>query len=202
MKLNTRICRIHTVEGGRVRRMGLLVAGVATVMLLVACGSNGPGPAPSTEPATGATATQTPTPPDGDGGGAATGLDAYRGMWQAYQEAIAIPDPEYPELARYAQDSALEVLVNGLRSVQEQGLVGTGDVELNPRVTALILASTPPRTEIEDCMDTSGSRLVKQDGSPYEDNPGGRRLATATAVQLADGTWKISGFAVRDVGTC
>jgi hypothetical protein len=202
MKLNTRIRRIHTVEGGRVRRRGLLVAGVATVMLLAACGSNGPGPTPSTEPTSSTTATQTPTPPDGDSGGAATGLDAYRGMWQAYQEAIAIPDPDYPELARYAQGDALRVLVSGITSVRDQGLVGVGEAVFNPRVVGELLALTPPQVKIDDCMDTSQTHLVKQDGSPYDDPPGGRRSVEATAVQLDDGTWKVADFVLRAVGTC
>jgi predicted small lipoprotein YifL len=202
MKLNTRICRIHTVEGGRVRRRGLLVASLAMVMLLAACGSNGPGSAPGPEPTTGTTSTQTPPSPGGDAGGAATGLDAYRGMWQAYQEAIAIPDPDYPELARYAQGDALRVLISGVTSVRDQGLVGVGEAVLNPRVVAELFALTPPQVKIDDCMDTSQTHLVKRDGSPYEDRPGGRRSVEATAVQLDDGTWKVAEFVLHEVGTC
>jgi hypothetical protein len=138
----------------------------------------------------------------GDGGSASTGLHGYGGLWQAYLEAIRIPDPNHPDLARYAQGRALDVLVNGLRSVQEQGLVSTGDITFSPRVVAELLALTPPQVKIEDCADTSQSHLVKQDGTPYQDTPGGRRFATATVVQLDDGTWKISEFAMHAVGTC
>ena len=123
-------------------------------------------------------------------------------MWRAYVEASRIPDPDYPDLARYAQGNALDVFVNGLTSMVEQGLVGVGDVVLNPQPTGARPDATPPQVDIEDCVDTSGSRLVKQDGSPYQDTPGGRRAARATAVQLSDDTWRVSEFGLFDVGTC
>jgi len=129
-------------------------------------------------------------------------LDAYRGMWKAYVEAIRIPDPAYPDLARYTQGDALKVFVNGLTSVQRDGLVGKGDVTLHPSVTGVNPNASPPTVEIKDCVDTSQSHLVKKDGSPYQDTPGGRRSATATVAHLADGTWKVASFALLAVGTC
>jgi hypothetical protein len=123
-------------------------------------------------------------------------------MWRAYVEAIRIPDPAYPDLARFAQGDALRVFVNGLTSVQRDGLVGKGDVKLNPSVTGANPNASPPTVEIKDCVDTSQSHLVKKNGSPYQDTPGGRRTATATVARLADGTWKVASFALLAVGTC
>jgi hypothetical protein len=129
-------------------------------------------------------------------------MDAYRGMWTAYVDASRIPDPQYAGLARYTQGDALKVFVNGLTSMQRDGLVGQGDVTVHPKVTTIRPNASPPTVDIEDCVDTSKTRLVKKDGSPYKDTPGGRQSATATASQLDDGTWKVTSFALQSVGTC
>lgn len=180
-------------------RLALLLG--ATAVALAGCGPDSPTPSPSTMPATSASSSA-PSPSSTAGAGAATPLDAYRGMWKAYVEAIRIPDPAYPDLARYTQGDALKVFVNGLTSVQGDGLVGQGDVTLQPKVTTIRPNASPPTVDIEDCVDTSKSHLVKKDGSPYQDTPGGHRSAAATATQLPDGTWKVSSFALRAVGTC
>ncbi|ROO52718.1 hypothetical protein EDC02_7659 [Micromonospora sp. Llam0] len=140
------------------------------------------------------------TPPPS--AGAATALDAYRGMWTVYSDAIRIPDPSYPDLARYAQDDALDVLVKGLASVQDNGLVGQGEVTIAPSVTGADPSSTPPTVTLEDCVDTAKSHLVKKDGSGYQDTPGGPTRATATVSRLSDGSWKVSSFALFAVGSC
>src|SRR5262249_33341362 len=126
MSLKTRL-RIHS--GGE-RNVGTWVRPAllfgATAVVLAACGPGSREPAPSSPPATSATSSApssaSPT------AGAPTALDAYRGMWKAYVDAIHIPDPNYPDLARYAQGDALAVFVKGLTSVQRDGLVGQGDV--------------------------------------------------------------------------
>jgi hypothetical protein len=129
-------------------------------------------------------------------------LDAYRGMWSAYVEAIGIPDPEHPLLARFAAGDALRVLVDGLESVQRDGLAGRGEVALDPAVTELSPAETPTSASIVDCVDTSGGELYRVDGEPFEDTPGGRRRAEATVRDVGDGEWKVVGFALYEVGSC
>lgn len=191
---------IHCDGGRYVRAWTRLAVLLGAAALLAACGPDNPQPAPSSAPATSAVSSAPSSPTAG--AGAASALDAYRGMWDAYVEAIRIPDPAYPDLARYAQGDALEVFVAGLTSVQRDGLVGEGDVVLDPRATTVRPNASPPTVDIEDCVDTSDSHLVKQDGSPYEDTPGGRQAATATASQLDDGTWKVTSFALLAVGTC
>jgi hypothetical protein len=123
-------------------------------------------------------------------------------MWDAYVEAISIPDPELPELARFAADDALTVLVDGLEQVERDGLAGRGDAVLDPEVTELSPPDAPTGAKIVDCVDTSGSELYRVDGRPYEDTPGGLRLAEATVRSVGDGEWKVIGFALYGVGSC
>jgi hypothetical protein len=158
---------------------------------------------PTATPSTSASATAPASIPSSrSGAGAATAVDAYRGMWQAYIEAATISDPAYGPLTRYTQGDALAVFVKGLTSIRDDGLVGQGDVALHPEVTAAHPNTQPPTVELKDCVDTSATHLVKRDGSPYQDTPGGRRAAKATVSQLADGSWKVSGFALFSIGSC
>lgn len=184
-------------------RLRASVLGLTVGLLaLAACGPNEPSPVP---PATSSLSTSpsVSASPSVPVSGAPTALDAYRGMWKAYVEASRIPDPAYPDLAKYAQGEALKVFVNGLTSMQRDGLVGQGDVKVNPAVTAAKPNATPPTVDIQDCVDTSGSHLVKKDGSEYHDTPGGRKKAVATVARLGDGSWKVITFAISDkAGTC
>ena len=179
----------------------LVVLGLAGV-LVAGCGPDTHGLRPGPSVSVSASGSVSVAPSAGLSGGAGTALEAYRGMWRAYVEAIRIPDPGYPDLARYSQDDARAVFVRGLTSVQRDGLVGQGDVTLHPKVTTIRPDASPPTADIEDCVDTSRSHLVRQDGSPYQDTPGGNRAATARVTRQPDGTWKVSLFALRAVGTC
>jgi hypothetical protein len=130
-------------------------------------------------------------------------LDAYRGMWRAYQDALAIPDPAYPDLARYATGKALDTLTKGLQSVKDQGLKGTGTITAYPKITAAAPAAAPTDIEITDCLDTRNSHLVRASSGPaYNDSPGGHRRTVATMKRQPDGGWKVDSFGVQAVGTC
>jgi hypothetical protein len=192
------------IAGGRIVRASapkLLTAFVVVALYATGCSDDNAPATPS--PSVGSQAPPSATPSATAAAGAApTAMDAYRGMWKAYIEALRVPDPSYPDLARYSQGNALDVWVRGLTSAREQGLVGQGDVTLRPAVRSANPNATPPTVEIRDCIDTSKSRLVKQDGSPYQDTPGGKRSTTATVARVGEGVWKVTQFAIRGVGTC
>lgn len=189
----------HHRVGAPLGRLGIVLALVA---LTTGCAPAKPQPNQSLPPAAPATPATPVSPSPAAGAGAATALDAYRQMWKAYLAAIKIPDPAFPDLAKYTQGDALKVITDGLTRVKAQGLVGTGEIILNPSVVASMPNATPPTADIADCADTSNSRLVKADGSAYQDTPGGKRKVTAKAAQQPDGSWKVSAFAAHDVGSC
>jgi hypothetical protein len=175
----------------------LRCAGLVAVLALAACtpgrGSTG---GPSTAPSL--------TAPSLDARAAAEqkALDAYRGMWRAYVDATRTADPTNEDLRRYATGDALNALVKGLQSIQSQGLRGKGDVVLRPTITSMTEDASPPQAEISDCVDTSGTSLYKPSGEPYQDTPGGKRAMEATVKDVGGRNWKVSGFALRGVGTC
>ncbi|MFB9443043.1 hypothetical protein Dvina_51475 [Dactylosporangium vinaceum] len=132
-----------------------------------------------------------------------TALDTYRGMWRAYQTALAVPDPASSELAKYATGDALKNLTSGLQSVKDQGLKGEGQIVTSPRVVGAAPANQPTSVDLEDCLDDSGSKLLRASPGPaFSDKPGGRRLTKATVQRQPDGTWKVTSFGAREVGTC
>ncbi|MBG0569010.1 hypothetical protein [Actinoplanes aureus] len=129
-------------------------------------------------------------------------IAAYRGMWQAYTAALAIPDPAYPDLARYADGEALDVLTEGVQETKDGGLKGTGGVVVSPEVTSAAPVDAPTEVQITDCLDSSGSQIVRASpGPPYSDSPGGKRRAEAS-VRWQPSGWKVSSFGVLEVGTC
>jgi hypothetical protein len=131
------------------------------------------------------------------------GVNAYRKMWGAYTDAAHVSNPASAELARYATGEALKTFTGGLQSLKDQGLKGAGSVVLAPQVTEVAPAAVPMKISIRDCVDTSGSSIVRASpGPPYQDTPGGRRLTLATVEHQSDGSWKVSTFALRAVGTC
>ena len=185
----------------RVRIVSLAIVVVVTAWTVTACKSGGAQPSPSpslTLSAPSPTASQAP------GVAAIQGaVAAYRNMWTAYDTAIQVPDPNDPNLAKYATGDALHTLVSGLQSVKDQGLKGTGNVVNAPQVTQLSPSDAPTQVSIKDCMDTSQSHLVRNGSGPaYSDSPGGHRLTLADVRQQDDGSWKVASFGVRGVGTC
>lgn len=200
--------RLGTAGGGPgfrvpVRRWLAVPAGAVAVMLAVAgCTSSDTGPAGPTSAPPSLQAPTTTTAGDPVAEAERNALEAYRGMWDAYVEAISVPDPDHPDLARFAADDALTVLVDGIEQVERDGLAGRGDVVLDPEVTELSPPNAPTDAEVVDCVDDSGTELYRVDGQPYEDTPGGLRRAEASIREAGDGTWKVVGFALYGVGSC
>jgi hypothetical protein len=191
---------------GRRRTSLVKVAAVlAASGALAACGSRSPRPAATTPAVSLPSASVSPSPSGVAAGVAAVhaAVSAYSGMWKAYDAAIKIPDPQASDLVRYATGEALQTLTKGLQSVKEQGLKGTGDFVLAPRVSEVSPVSAPTNVGVRDCLSTAATHLVRVGpGSPYHDTPGGRRLCTATVVLQPDGTWKVTQFTLQKVGTC
>jgi len=128
-------------------------------------------------------------------------IDAYLGMHRAFLKAGEIADPAYPDLAKYTAGAALQRLTGSLKSMQQDGLRGRGDSVFYPEIASLSPPAAPTKAQIRDCMDTSKTEVYKANGDPYQDEPGGWRLVLAD-VELTSGEWKVTDFAIREVGSC
>jgi hypothetical protein len=132
---------------------------------------------------------------------AADAVVAYRGMWKAVVAAAAVPDPDAPDLRRYASGEALKLIVGNLVIDRDQGKVVKGDVVLNPSVTALRPVDRPTEATITDCVNDTNWLEYKKSGGLWNNEPGGKHHNTAT-VTLTDGVWKVSSFTLEKKGTC
>ncbi len=128
-------------------------------------------------------------------------LNAYMGMMRAFDKAGLTSNPDDPDLPRYATGAALTLLQNGLRSMRDKGLLAKGETINHPKVESLTPPNAPRTARIRDCMDTRNDVAYKANGEPYHDTPGGFRLVIADAERI-DGTWKITGMGVHEVGSC
>lgn len=178
------------------------LAMVALLLVVASCTAK-PAPSASTPPVSLRSPSPSPSPTDPRVGAVQDAVGAYRGMWQAYNSAVHVPDPDSPGLPKYATGNALHTLVTGLKSVKDRGLKGTGDIVVSPQVTEISPTDAPAKVGIRDCFDDGATHLVRASpGSPYNDTPGGRRLCLATVERQADGSWKVTGFGLQGVGTC
>jgi hypothetical protein len=70
-------------------------------------------------------------------------------------------------------------------------------------VTLVDLSSTPPTVSIQDCIDTTGYKMVyAKDKKQVPGTAGGRYMATATATLYPDGRWLISDGASHTDQPC
>jgi hypothetical protein len=124
-------------------------------------------------------------------------------MWTAYNAAVQVPDPANADLRSYTAGSAAKALVDGLQSIKDRGLRGVGQILVSPHVEEFSPPNAPTTVGIRDCVDDSGTHLVRVGpGSPYQDTPGGRHLCTATVELQTDGRWRVTQYGLRDAGTC
>jgi hypothetical protein len=183
---------------------GGLVATLVVTVMLAGCGSDGEG---SSEPTAGSQTTPAPTPaasasPE-PADPAQVALAVYVAMWDAYDEAARDPqaDAEEAGLDRYATGDALAMVTDLVASLREDGLVAEGSIDHSPRVTEMSPEEDPSSARVEDCADTSDQTVVRADGGPYEDEPGGLRLIFAD-VELHEGVWTVTALGIGRVGSC
>lgn len=193
----------HNVRrhGGR-RRVGLVLAGLATVTM-AACSTTSsptagstPGTGNSSAPTT--TASQSLSPADL---ASQQALAAYTGMWQSMAQADQTANWQSPALAKYATGDALGVISRSLYTDHINGVVSTGAPVLHPHVTKMDPTTNPTTVTVSDCGDSTNWLKHKQDGSSLNDT-GGRRSITAEVKKQDDGSWRVTEFAVEGLGSC
>lgn len=170
---------------------------IAMGLVLAGCHSPSRGGRP------GPLVTESPSPsPDKQGVAKRDALAAYTGMWNAFAQAGQVPDPDAPDLRRYAAGDALKRIVGVLVVYRDQGVVTQGGPTDYPSVTSAVPADAPTEVDVVDCGDsTNWTKHKKATGELIQNDPRGRRHITAV-VKLTDGLWKVNTFDVGDIGSC
>lgn len=172
--------------------VALLIAGHTA-----ACSSPGKATPAPTAPAPNAVADQ-------DAAAASkAALTAYAGYLAASRSASAKADPKHPDLTKYVADPLLTRVRDAVRDLDVNGAIRTGKLVSDPRVTTLDLAASPPTVSIQDCIDSTGYKMVyAKSKKPVPGTGGGRYVATATATRYPDGRWLISDAATHEDQPC
>jgi len=129
-------------------------------------------------------------------------LTAYRGMWQDFAAAGENSDWQSAQLGRYSTGAALNNMHKALFADHTSGVVTKGEPVLSPKVDSTDSAANPTKITVKDCGDSTNWLKYRESDGQLADTPGGRRLIYADVQKQSDGSWKVSDYAVHDVGTC
>ncbi|MFD0204020.1 MULTISPECIES: hypothetical protein [Saccharothrix] len=188
------------VQGGRV----VLGIFAAATLALAACSSSG-------SPGTGASTTQPPQETSSTPTTTASAADkakqdataAYLGMWREFAVAGTTSDWQSAALGKYATGVALTNLTRGLYADHYNKLVTKGEATHDAKVASAEPADNPTKIIVTDCSDSTKALKYRADnGQLADDTPGGRRLINGQVELQGDKSWKVTDFAVREVGTC
>jgi hypothetical protein len=169
------------------------------VCAMSACTPGAPA-ATSTTAATNTPASPSTSPADVS---KAQALDAYRGMWLDMAVAGENSDWKSPSLGRHATGDALSSISQALYKNGQLGMVTHGRPSNTPTVVSADPPAAPTTVQIADCGDSTTWLKYKRGTDQLADDvPGGRRKITATVAVQNDGAWRVTGFAVRELGTC
>lgn len=177
---------------------------VLAVVVAVGCvaGCSASSPAPVTPPVSAAP----PATTAASSAEALAGKDAlaaYRGMWADFVTAGLTSDWRSPDLGRHAIGVALTNLSRSLYADHYNGIVTKGEPILNPIVRSADPTDDPVKVIVGDCGDSSHwLKYRADDGALTSATSGGRRRITGVVDKQADGSWKVSDYAVEDLGTC
>jgi hypothetical protein len=130
-------------------------------------------------------------------------MESYTAMWMTMAEMGETADWQSPRLSQYATGIALNTISRGIYIDHTNGRVTRGRPKLFPTVTGVEPADEPIRVRIADCGDsTNWLKYDAATGQLADDEPGGRRAITAVVDKQDDRTWRVSDFAVRELGSC
>jgi hypothetical protein len=125
-------------------------------------------------------------------------LAAYSGMWNDLANASHTANWRDTSLKDHATGEALAEILSGLYSLSQKGLVSKGAPVLHPHVTS----STASTADVRDCASsTNWLSYVAATGKLENNVPGGNRVIEAH-VELADGAWRVTFYAVGALGSC
>lgn len=129
--------------------------------------------------------------------------ETYTAMWMTMAEAAETSDWQSPRLSQYATGIALNTLSRGIYIDHTNGHVSRGRPKLSPTVAEVEPRDEPTTVRIADCGDsTDWLKYDATTGQVVDDAVGGRRSISAVVDKHDDGTWRVSDFAVRALGTC
>jgi hypothetical protein len=128
-------------------------------------------------------------------------LVAYRAMWADMSTAARTADYQDPILAEHASGAALSVLVQGLYSYRQEGLVIMGTPATHATITSATPAANPTVANVSDCFNDTHWLAYMSSGGLENNVPGGHRHVSAVVTNV-NGTWKVTTLETGAEGSC
>lgn len=139
------------------------------LLVAVGCISSGAteSPARSVPPSTAAAPSSSvapPAPPTPEEAAARAAMEAYEGFWSVRNEADRAPGARdwAPAISRYTADPARYFAIENINAYAEASVHAVGEPEHSPRIESVSLEQ-PPRVVIIDCIDFTGTDVVRDD---------------------------------------
>ena len=139
---------------GRRYRYVLGTAVVVVVLAAAGCGGGGGDEAASPTTTTGPSPTSEPTSPSTVLTDEQAVLAAYQGYWDTWLAANDPPNPDHPDLERYATGAALD-----RESASRSPTTGSRRTDASTASSSSI-ASIEPRSSVSTAVDGGGRRLL------------------------------------------
>lgn len=174
---------------------------------LAACTPGEPEPTTPTAAMTSSSpASTTPTTPTKDPDLAAAEsavLEAYRGYWAAKVASYADPtQPQDPNLAVYADDTALTDAQSTIFTLRDGGIAIPGEPVLDPVVSDIVLGDARTAV-ITDCVDSTNWQPIYVATNESAAAPGqAMRVVAESTAFVAEGQWRIRTFVIQRDRTC
>lgn len=184
------------------RRRPTAIAAVASALLAAttaACSGAGAGAheaPPTTSRSSTTAAPSTPPPPTPEEVAAEAALATYEAAFELDERINQAPGSRdwEPQIREYSTGEAATGAVQGLADLRELGIRQQGASLIEPEVTEVDLAASPPTVSIRACFDHTASELVyAQSGLPIPQDPDQlpRWWIQVTVIQVPMGQWLV-----------
>ncbi|HVA06848.1 MAG TPA: hypothetical protein VNG12_08920 [Acidimicrobiales bacterium] len=168
---------------------------VVLVAVAVFCASCGGSPSATGGSSTASSVRSTTTSTNAQASGV---LAAYRAEQAAFEQAVQHADPTLPALAQTMTGAQLDSVRRSLVADQTNGIVGRGNVQLNPKLAwvrgtqALVL----------DCAFDSSELIYAATGKPVPPVTPPQKVAIrSNLTEVSSGVWKVATQDATD-GSC
>jgi hypothetical protein len=177
-------------KGGFVTAVGILIS---VPLVLAACGGSHSADANSATTSTSARAATTTTLSANE----TAVLAAYRAGWGAYTGALKTANAFDPSLPATMAQPLLQKIEAQLLGDQHAGEIGTGAVQLHPKVSSI----TATTATVVDCAYSSSEYVYVKTGKLVPPITKPEHVGVKATMELVGGTWKVAQQSVTE-GKC
>jgi hypothetical protein len=124
-------------------------------------------------------------------------ITAYRAGWAAFEQATKNANPLDPQLQATMVNPLLHQVEGNLVTYNAEGIVGTGSIELHPRLASL----TGTKAVVLDCSFSDAFLIYKKTGKQVPPVSKAENVGVKATLVSVGGIWKVKSQNLTE-GTC